>query len=484
MRAVLGLVLLAAAVAAGAFFADHPGRVEILWQGWQIDTSVAVLVGAVSLIVLAVSGLVLLAAALARLPRNAGRRRAARRRRTGEAALTKGLVALAAGDAAAARRYAARAEALLGGTPVVLLLAAEAATRQGDGAAARHAYRTLLERPETEFLGLRGLLGQAVRSGEDATALRLAERARLLRPRAPWLADSLIELQARAGQWEAARETIAAAARSGAITAERARHHQGVVLYELSHAAERRGAARQAAGLAAKAQKLAPDLAPLASRYAGLLIGLGRKRAAAKAIERAWRTAPHPELAYLYLDIHPAAGPLARAASLQRLAARNPEAAESHLAIAETALTAQLWGEARRHLALAVAAGSPQPGSPIAGSPIQGESRRLCLLMARLEESESANGETARDWRERAIGAPPDPCYLCRRCGGGSVQWQSCCGECGGFDTLAWRTPPHGRKALVHGALVHGALGIHPASADAPLMLPAPDVPGAAQRTA
>ena len=46
MRILLSLFLLAAAVAAGVYFADNPGQVEIVWQGWLIDTSVGVLVAA------------------------------------------------------------------------------------------------------------------------------------------------------------------------------------------------------------------------------------------------------------------------------------------------------------------------------------------------------------------------------------------------------------------------------------------------------
>ena len=117
MRAVLALILVAAAGAGAAFFADHPGRVEIVWQGWQVDTSVGVLVGAVALVVLVVSGLALCAAALYRWPQNLRRRRAARRRRAGEAALTGGLVALAAGHPAEAQRAARRAETLLAEAP-------------------------------------------------------------------------------------------------------------------------------------------------------------------------------------------------------------------------------------------------------------------------------------------------------------------------------------------------------------------------------
>src|SRR5216683_1978321 len=147
--------------------------------------------------------------------------------------------------------------------------------------------------------------------------------------------------------------------RAAGIGRRRTRHHRGIVLYELSREAERRGDQRQAARLAAQAQVLAPDLAAPACHHARLLIALGKKRIAARTIERAWRTAPHPDLARLYIEIDPDAPPLARAAAVQRLAAQNPEASESHLAIAEAALAAQLWGEARRHLTLAIGAAQP-----------------------------------------------------------------------------------------------------------------------------
>jgi len=477
MRAVVALILIAAAGAGAVFFADHPGRVLIVWQGWQVDTSVGVLVGAVALVVLIVSGLVLCAAALYRWPANLRRRRAARRWRAGEAALTSGLVALAAGHPAEAQRAARRAETLLaeapsgrapsGGTPIPLFIAATAAQHQGDPAEARRAYTALLDRPQTEFLGLRGLIGQALRAGDDNTALHLAERARRLRPDAVWLVDTLIVLAARAGDWGAVRDTLAGAARQKLLPSVLARHHRGVVLHELSRAAERRGDKRRATGLAAKAQALAADLAAPACHHARLLIELGRKRSAVKSIERAWRTAPHPDLARLYLDLHPEAGLLARATAMQRLAAHNPEAEESRLAIAETALAAQLWGEARHHLGLALAA-EPSAGSAPRGLSPLGPSRRLCLLMARLEESEAGNAVAARDWLDRAIGSSPDRTYVCTRCGGETLEWLALCPECGGFDTFVWRSPPPGSRPPIAQS---GDVG-------APLMLPAPNVTG------
>ena len=71
MRILLALILLAAAVAAGVYFADNPGQVEIAWQGWLIDTSVGVLVAAAALLAFLVSVLALLVTGLRRI---AGRR--------------------------------------------------------------------------------------------------------------------------------------------------------------------------------------------------------------------------------------------------------------------------------------------------------------------------------------------------------------------------------------------------------------------------
>jgi HemY protein len=92
--------------------------------------------------------------------------------------------------------------------------------------------------------------------------------------------------------------------------------------------------------------------------------------------------------------------------------------------------------------------------------------------MARLEESEAGNMPAAREWLDRAVVAPPDPCYVCTSCGGESLEWQALCRNCGGFDTLQWRSPLAGERAVI----------AHSTSAGAPLMLPAPEEPGAAGR--
>src|SRR5260221_7833152 len=129
----------------------------------------------------------------------------------------------------------------------------------------------MLERPETEFLGLRGLVMQAIRGGDERAALMLVERARALRPRTPWVLSSLYELQARAGQWSEAEATLAEATKRKALPPDESRHHRAVLLHEQSRLAEAQGEPRQALQHAAKAHELDPGFTPATERYAQLL---------------------------------------------------------------------------------------------------------------------------------------------------------------------------------------------------------------------
>jgi HemY protein len=472
MRAFLACLVIAIVAAAAAYLANEPGTVAIAWRDVRLEPSVPVLVAA--LIVLFLVAL-LAVGVLRRLIAGPGallKARRERRRRAGYHALTQGMVAVAAGDAEEAQRQARKADVLLAEPPLTLLLSAQAAQLGGDEGAARKYFSEMLNRPETEFLGLRGLLMQALRAGDDATALRLVERARALRPKTPWVLTNLLLLQARAGKWEGAQATLVEAVKAKLLPAPVSRRHQAVLLTLRSRAASANGDAAAALPLAAKAQDLAPDFAPAAAERARLLHAAGRDRAAAKAIETAWRQAPQPLLAASYGAIYAEEAPLVRVNRFEALAGSNPGHVESHLAVAEAALAAQLWGEARRHLQ-AAGAGDPESGDALPA--------RLCRLMASLEEGGHGDGAAVRAWLARAAAAPPDPTHVCAVCAAESQDWQALCPRCRGFDTLEWRVPSRTAPALpgaaVAGAVVSGAVGaltVVPGAGEAAFPAPPP----------
>ena len=423
IRLVLVFVLLAVVAAIAAWVAERPGLVVLEWQSWRVETRLWVL-----LVLLA--GLLLVAAGLDRLWRRlraghwlSSNRREAGRRRRGYLTLTEGMAAVAAGDAEAARKLARRAEALLEEPQATLLLTAQAAQLNDDEATAGRAFSAMLDHPETEFLGLRGLMAQAVRRDDSVGALALARRAHALRPGTPWVITALIDLESAAGNWAEAGRALEAAVRHRTVASEAARHNNALFLHERAQACERAGEAREALALAEKAAGLQPDSAPLVAHAAALAAAAGKDRRASRLIEDAWASAPHPELARAYAALEPDEAGTKRAARFERLAARAPTHPESRLALAEAALAAELWGLARGQLEPLVAAGP---------------SARVGRLMAVLEEG-LGDPVAAKDWLVQAASAPTEPAWRCANCHKIAPRLSALCPHCDGLGTLAWR---------------------------------------------
>jgi HemY protein len=454
IRAIVLLLLLAGFMLLAAWFADRPGQVAIEWEGLKLATSVPVLLAAVALLAVVAALLYRFWRAIVGAPRAFGRWRRERRRRQGYVALTQGMVAVAAGDPDEARRQARRADVLLNEPPLTMLLSAQAAQLNGDENAASRYFTQMLERRETEFLGLRGLLIQAMRKGDHDKAISLARRARALRPHTPWLLTTLFELETRVGDWRAATETLGQAHRAKAIPTPQAHRHEAAVLIELSRTAAANGRARDALRTAEQAHRADPDHLGATIWLADRYVEADKARAAERIVEQQWTRQPHPELLAAYRRARPVAEPLQWVKQVERLVRLAPLHRESMIALGIANLDAKLWGEARRHLTAAVEAGQ---GDPSAG---------LCRLMARLEEEEGVNPGAVHAWLARAAEAPPDAAWVCEACGAAHARWQGNCSRCGSFDKLAWRAPARVQPALVQPAVPEPPLLEAPPPAD------------------
>ena len=427
IRSFFLFLLIALAVVVAVTLADYPGRVSIDWQGWRIDMSTGILVLLVAVLVVIVVTVARFWGAIRRAPgRFLDMRRTSRRER-GYKALTQGMVAVAAGDVVEARRSARRADALLDDPPLTMLLSAQAAQLGGEEAAARRYFEAMLDHPDTAFLGVRGLLMQAIKGGDKAEALRLAERAYKLRPDTAWVVNQLFELQVESGMWSEANEVIASAIRRKTLPAPSARRRRAAVLVEHSRVAEAEGDNDTAFARASEAHNLDPTLVPATLALSRLHKARNRPPKAERLIEEAWARAPNPELASMYGQVIQETDPLARVKKFQRLFSFRPDHPESHMAVAQVALSARLWGEARKHL------------NAVAAKTV---TARVCRLMAELEESEKGNMEASREWLARATTAAPDEAWVCSDCGAIAGSWTALCGNCGSFGSLAWQAPP------------------------------------------
>ena len=104
----------------------------------------------------------------------------------------------------------------------------------------------------------------------------------------------------------------------------------------------------------------------------------------------------------------------------------------SRHALAEAALKADLWGEARRHLMALVN---------------RAEATQMTYqMLARLELRELRNEKAASNWTAKAVMAPPDAMWLCTACGAAHEYWEATCKRCGGFNVMEWGVPGKGHQ--------------------------------------
>ncbi len=426
-RAIWFIVKVAILIVVALWLIDRPGTVEIEWRGRIIEMSIGVLLVGILVLMVVAAAVFWLYRNTVRAPKLLAHARRTGRRAKGYRALTNGLVAVAAGDPGAAQRFAKRAGSLLDEPPLTMLLSAQAAQLDGDDQAAARYFRAMLERDETRFLGLRGLITQALRDGDSEEALRLAHQAKDLRGDTKWVLKTCFELEVQRGDWVAAQASLNQAVKERAIDAQQGKHYRAVVLVERSRKAALAGKPRQALSYASEAVSLAPDLIHAVVAEAALLSEAGKGKVAQRHLERAWAKHPHPLLA----DAHdrlapPGADALAKVKHRERLIAATSDTPESLIALARAEIAAELWGSARSHL---MAAADKRP------------SRRVYRLLADLELADGDNTSASRDWLAKAEFASPDAAWVCDACGSISMDWQALCGTCGAFDTIDWRVP-------------------------------------------
>ncbi|MCS6780275.1 MAG: tetratricopeptide repeat protein [Geminicoccaceae bacterium] len=426
IRVIVFVVVASVVAVLATWLADFPAEVAIFGQGYELRTSLGVLAAGVLIVAAVVAVLVELYRMLVTAPRRLARYRQDRRTLRGYQALGQGMLAAASGNAGQARLLAAEAKRLLGEAPAILLLDAQTAQLTGDDRAAAQSFRRMLDSPESELMGLRGLLTQAMRAGDREEALELARRAYRRSPDAPWAVSALFELLTGAQRWSEALAVVDRLVPLGLASPEEATRYRAI-LHHL-RAVELQGERRPMDALKEerKALKALPGFAPAAANAARIAHRLGRDREARRLVEDAWQIAPHPELARAYADLAPMERPGERYRRFERLRARNADHVETRLALAELALLAGRLDDARQHLEVALA---------------KGATPRACRLMAELERAAGASASVVQSWLAKAGEAEPDPAWVCDDTGEVLPEWRPF-STSGRFGAVSWTVPP------------------------------------------
>ena len=347
------------------------------------------------------------------------------REKRGFEALGDGLMALASGDPSLALKQATKADRLLTRPELTGILIAEAAEKSGDKAKAMHAYKGLLNDDHTKFVGLTGILKRKLAEGESEVALKLAQKAFALNSGHEEVQNTLLRLQSGKEDWKGARETLAAKLRSRLLPRDVFARRDAVLC--LAEAKDKISGGDLGSGerAALAANKAAPGLVPAAVLAAETKCNSEDKRAATRIIQRAWNIEPHPDLAAAFAAIEPDEGHDARKKRFARLIAKNRNDPESRMVMAEIAIAAEDFPEARRKI------GTLAEEHPTV---------RSLTIMAAIERGEGGNEELVRDLLTKALSAPRGPRWICDACHLEHPEWTPVCQNCEGFDTVDWKS--------------------------------------------
>lgn len=406
-----------------SWLADNPGTVSIAWPALNLKADPSVFQVVVTLLVLLTVfwiGMTLFRHVW-NSPRQVGQFITRRKQQRGIEALSHGMIAIGSGDPAGARKAAALARSALPNEPLTHLLRAQAAQISGDSATARRIFEAMLASPDTEQLGLRGLFTEAEREKEPEAQRQFAERALMLNPKLAWASTALFDMQCKAGDFEGALETLAGARKNELVDRAAADRRRAVLLTGLALKCEESDP-NKALALATEAHGLAPDLVPAAALAGRMLAARGNTAKAAKVLQRTWTQSPHPDLATAYAFARIGDSPRDRLERVRQLAGVNPHEVEGAIAVANAAIDAKQFDEARDAL-------KPH---------LEGNlTQRLATLMARIESEQFADKGRVREWLARAVNAPRDPAWTAD--GIVSEEWAPVSPVSGQLDAFQWK---------------------------------------------
>jgi len=288
---------------------------------------------------------------------------------------------------------------------------------------------------------------QKLASGDNETALVLAEKAFALKPKHEETGDILLRLQAEKEDWSGARKTLSAKLRNGQLPRDVHKRRDAVLALSEAKDILSDESPIEKREAAIEANRLSPDLIPAAVMAAKGYIEQSKPRYAARLLKKAWEARPHPDLAATFAAIVPDETPAARIKRFATLTKIKPNHPETQMLLAELHIANEDFPAARRAL-----------GDLVEKDP----DARSVTLMAAIERGEGASDTVVKGWLARAIAVPRGPQWICENCQHIHAEWKPICENCSSFDTLEWKRPPVSEVAMPAGVqmlpLIVGAL--------------------------
>ncbi len=215
-RIILFLGLVAGISLGIHWVVSNDGSVEFIWLGYNVQTSVAFFIFAITFVFILLLVIFQMLLAVIYLPKRVGKRYQDHLLEQSLKNLQTGYAALLSGDLDQAKKYSGKLAEItvknkaIGRSLENLsgMLAAKVAQEQGDLALAEDHFNKFLDNKKSRFFAVKSMLDNSFQQGKIDEAISYAQEAYELKPNVKDGAHSLLELYKKAGKLDMAEEFL------------------------------------------------------------------------------------------------------------------------------------------------------------------------------------------------------------------------------------------------------------------------------------
>ncbi len=429
IKLALFILKVIALVWVAVWVAERAGKISFEWKDNVIETSAALALGGMALLMWFSYKAAKMIAAIRNTPRLYRMHNHLRQQRMGQKLLSDALGAFSEQKKGKGLKFLRKAEKLLGPSQVVDLVK----THVGEPVMGDSPSSSSMMEPTSPY-AWKQIIEQHLRDNKHPEALQTATNFADKHAQLPMAKKLLFDVHVRLGHWDKALQVLELLRLQHAMPRREWRDTKAALLTERARDALEHGHEAQAFEWALQAERLHPFWVPTVLVAAHALAKQDKAKEAANLIERAWPNCGHEQLGDLYLSLRSGRNDLQKAQAAEKLAKNSPANPASRLLVARALTKAGLWGQAR---------------STVQTLANEHPRHDYYDLLAHIEDIQTQDKTAVAQWKNLAASAPPDEAWVCTSCKQPHGEWQGTCASCHSFNSLSWAIPLH-KQSIAH----------------------------------
>ena len=282
-------------------------------------------------------------------------------------------------------------------------------------------YEEMLNNPQTNLLGLRGLMEQNIRAQDYHHAFVYGEKLFYLNPRIDKLYETLVNIIAKTNNWHKFLQINDQSLQYKVIDKKIYAENKSIAFYEIAKI-KQHSSTKESIDLMEKALKLRENFSPYVNFYIQILINENQLEKAKKILKKTWTVLPHPCLKNV-IKILAKKMKVSYYEISKFITSNLLDNPETRILLTEALIEENNWTDARNQIKLLL------EHKPL---------KQVCLLMAKIEEGDSGDPQKIDAWIARSNTGKLGKIWICQVSGLTQDNWTSI-SLSGYFNSLVWQ---------------------------------------------